>query len=332
MQQRGSNTRPRRLPYRLRHWARWWHLACGVPAEHVGHVLDLSVGEVSSSVSLPAHVGTAGRDRMLTLRRQGVQVTAIAAAFGVCNATVHRILSRGPVDPEIPTGPPRRRPASGVLGQLGRHVRRFLELGYDADRIAELLALNPLAVRDFVSRITPARKESLVKPREHREERRLRAHQAAVAERRRLIVTPPAGWSAADRANTGQGEEWARFLKTIKLAKASAVDVLGLAERLYYAPPRPTEAPAVEPAVWTGETNVNLGNPKLTEEMRAEMRTLRLQGWSTPKLAKRYGVSRATVCYALLGRTFCFTPPPALPRASSALAQAGELLILPENP
>ena len=74
---------------------------------------------------------------------------------------------------------------------------------------------------------------------------------------------------------------------------------------MWFAPPRSRpEAPPVEPAIWTGPENPHTGNPKLTREMIAEIRVLRAEGWSTGKLAKRYGVKRATICYALLGRTF----------------------------
>jgi hypothetical protein len=43
---------------------------------------------------------------------------------------------------------------------------------------------------------------------------------------------------------------------------------------------------------------------KLDETKVGEMRRLRLEGWSTNRLAERFGVARNTVCYALNGTTW----------------------------
>ena len=157
-----------------------------------------------------------------------------------------------------------------------------------------------------MSRLQPIRKDALVRPRDRSEEERVRARQAAVAARKeqRRLLTPPVGWSNGDRTATGEAAEWARFMTALKEARASGADILGLASRVWFAPRRSRpEAPPVEPAIWTGPENPYVGNPKLTPDMVAEMKILRAQGWSTGKLAKRYGVTRATICYALLGRT-----------------------------
>ena len=113
------------------------------------------------------------------------------------------------------------------------------------------------------------------------EERRLRANQAAAAarEERRRLLTPPAGWSNGDRFATGEARDWARFMTALQEARASGADILGLASRVWFAPPRSRpEAPPVEPAIWTGPENPHVGNPKLTREMIAEIRVLRRQG------------------------------------------------------
>ena len=194
-----------------------------------------------------------------------------------------------------------------IYGQLGRRIRRLVSLGYSAEWIAATLALKPRAVADFLRRLEPVRKAELARPREPSEERRLRAHQAAAAARdeRRRLLTPPAGWSNGDRFATGEARDWAQFMTALQEARASGADILGLASRVWFAPPRSRpEPPPVEPAIWVGPENPHAGNPKLTPEMLAEMHVLRAQGWSTGKLAKRYGVKRATICYALLGRTF----------------------------
>ena len=84
--------------------------------------------------------------------------------------------------------------------------------------------------------------------------------------------------------------------------RLSGADILGLTSRVWFAPPRSRpEQPPVEPAIWVGPENPYVGNPKLTPDMVAEMKVLRAQGWSTGKLAKRYGVRRATICYCALG-------------------------------
>jgi DNA-binding CsgD family transcriptional regulator len=50
------------------------------------------------------------------------------------------------------------------------------------------------------------------------------------------------------------------------------------------------------------------GRSKLTEEKVIEMRRLRSEGWTTPQLARRFGVSRNTACYAMSGATWKHVP------------------------
>jgi hypothetical protein len=203
---------------------------------------------------------------------------------------------------------PKDRP---ILGQLGTRVRRLASLGYAAEWIAETLVLKPSTVNDFLSRLEPVRKAELARPRDRAEEGRLRAKQAAVAarEERRRLITPPTGWTNGDRFTTGEAADWARFMTALQEARVSGAEILGLASRVWFAPPRSRpERPPAEPAIWTGPESPHVGNPKLTPDMVAEMKVLRAQGWSTGKLAKRYGVTRATICYALLGRTRHYAP------------------------
>jgi hypothetical protein len=71
--------------------------------------------------------------------------------------------------------------------------------------------------------------------------------------------------------------------------------------------------------------------------MVTELFTLRAAGWSTGRLARRYGVQRATICYALKGRTWSHVRPaaplpcPALPWPENAheRLQTSPTLILP---
>jgi hypothetical protein len=65
-------------------------------------------------------------------------------------------------------------------------------------------------------------------------------------------------------------------------------------------PPDPADRLACGPTV-RGSRH---GRALLDEAKVIEMRRLRSQGWSTGRLATRYGVSRNTVCYAINGRTW----------------------------
>ncbi len=232
---------------------------------------------------------------------------AIARTVGAPLTSVYQVLTRGPAKRRVPASPPRRRPVSMIGGRTARYVRTLARLGYDGDRIATLLVIDRHAVSDFLLRLEPVRKAELARPRERSEQERLRANQAAAAARveRRRILTPPAGWSNGDRLTTGEARDWTNFMTALHEARASGADILGLASRVWFAPPRSRpQAPPVKPAIWTGPENPYVGNPKLTPEMIAEIHALRLQGWSTGKLAKRYAVTRATICYALSRRTF----------------------------
>lgn len=50
------------------------------------------------------------------------------------------------------------------------------------------------------------------------------------------------------------------------------------------------------------------GRARLTEESVAEARRLKAEGWSYPALARRYGVNRVTLFYAISGRTWSHVP------------------------
>jgi hypothetical protein len=65
-------------------------------------------------------------------------------------------------------------------------------------------------------------------------------------------------------------------------------------------PPDPADRLAAEPTVRGSQH----GRAILDEAKVIEMRRLRSEGWSTGRLAVRYGVSRNTACYAISGRTW----------------------------
>jgi hypothetical protein len=206
----------------------------------------------------------------------------------------------------------RRRP---ILGQTGTKVRRLRELGYDAAAIAGSLMLEQVTVEDFLARLTPLRRarvepDKLTRPRSHSEDRAARRCILHKELRQRIPAPPPpAGWTTADRSASTANDlaGYARFLAALRHGTFAPSDVLHRA-RAYYAPPRDagqaSEASHAEPAIWTGPENPHVGSPKLSPEVIAEIIALRSQGWSTGKLAKRYGVSRATICYAYSRRTF----------------------------
>jgi hypothetical protein len=85
-------------------------------------------------------------------------------------------------------------------------------------------------------------------------------------------------------------------------------------------PPTPPAAELPAPEPWVGPATIHalgsaVGTSKLTEDLVREMRRLRAEGWSTGKLARRYAVSRATVCYACNGRTWKDVAPLPFPEA-----------------
>jgi hypothetical protein len=82
---------------------------------------------------------------------------------------------------------PYRRP---ILGHTGRHVRTLHALAYPAARVAELLALDPERVRDFIKRITPLRAgrqdpNRLTRPRTAAEDRAAKRQRKLADDRRR---------------------------------------------------------------------------------------------------------------------------------------------------
>jgi hypothetical protein len=73
------------------------------------------------------------------------------------------------------------------------------------------------------------------------------------------------------------------------------------------APSRPTDPADQLGARETPKGSAN-GRAKLDEPKVIEMRRLRREDWSTGRLARKFGVSRNTVCYALSGVTWSDVP------------------------
>jgi hypothetical protein len=95
---------------------------------------------------------------------------------------------------------------------------------------------------------------------------------------------------------------------------AAAVAELAAAVGNETAPPPPAELPAVRQP-WTGPATMHAtgeahGSAKLTRADVGEIRRLRAAGSSTGELAKRFGVTRGTICYACKGKTWADPSPP----------------------
>jgi hypothetical protein len=221
---------------------------------------------------------------------------------------------------ELDAAAARRR---SLTGRTAAKVRRMADLRYTWPRIAELLELDPERVRDFLRRIRPVRpdranRSDLVRARDATKiaAARRAARRARERRERRRGLTPQGttavqGWTYADRVASGRAEAaaLAALQTAVREGRLSAAAVLDLAAGLHFAEPRRRELPAA--AIWTGDETWHHGAPKLDAEQVAEIRELRRAGWSTGKLARRFAVTRATICYALSGRTSHAAPCPA---------------------
>jgi hypothetical protein len=104
----------------------------------------------------------------------------------------------------------------------------------------------------------------------------------------------------------------------VELPAIAAAELPGIDLAEDAPPPAMTPRPANE---WSGPTDwfargQDNGRSKLTPANVTEARELRAAGWSTGRLAERYGVARNTICYALNGSTWAMTPSPAPPPAA----------------
>jgi len=164
-----------------------------------------------------------------------------------------------------------RRPPLKARCKTARKIRRLTELGYTPSHIGPLLGL-PAARVAWLLRGTK-RFGAVASPwagspgRSQCDEWSDVRHRAA-----ELGSRPPVG----DHASAGQAAE-------VLPAIAAAL---------------------VNP--WIGSAAMHRGRSKLTEADVRELRELRRAGWSTGKIGVRFGVSRATVCYALSGKTWTY--------------------------
>jgi plasmid maintenance system antidote protein VapI len=205
-----------------------------------------------------------------------------------------------------------------VIGNTANKVRRLTGLGYKPSRIAELLLLEPAAVSSFIRRTRRLRGKrgdrqapgDVLRPRSKSNDQAARLAARRALERRSLreAQAPPPGWSFKDRGASARAHAAALLAAqtAIREGRLSNAEMLTLAAVAYFA--GPAELP--EPAIWTGPESYQIGAPKLDSKQVELIHELRRAGWSTGKLARRFGVTRSTICNVLLQRT---TYPPPCP-------------------
>ena len=82
-------------------------------------------------------------------------------------------------------------------------------------------------------------------------------------------------------------------------------------DRLYreaFPPPPPPGHPGGPLRLGPGARGSDHGRARLTEALVTEARRLKSEGWSYPELARRYGVGKVTLFYAITGKTWRHVP------------------------
>jgi hypothetical protein len=205
-------------------WIRWLHVGCELPLEHVATVL-------------------------------GRECSFIATWFEL-NGRRLRF---------IPSGPPRRDRRPGprhlISAETGTRIRVLSGLGYDAVKIAAVLAIDPDDTVEFLRRLEPIRCVTLRRPRLRRRESRPAVHPDDVGSSARPLTA---------------------------IVPAAVVEARDLVE---------LEPPAAPPAScpWVGSSSPTGGKRKLTDIQILEAGELLKSGATFPSVAKRFGVSVNTL-------------------------------------
>ncbi len=257
---------------------------------------------------------------------RGLSRDQIAATLGVPVETIHGDFSCPFRRPAADAWPfterdPQRVRSRCLRAETGTKIRRLAALGFPPARIAEVLLLEPDAVRCFVRRTRRLRSRGaetgeageLARPRTEKEERQARRRADAARKRRKRLASlaPPAGWTYADRSTGMEAAEHARYVAARDGGAPDPHPGRPGPGPCTASPQEPSALP--EPAIWTGTDALFPGPAKLDSQQAAEIRELRSAGWSTGKLARKFGVTRATICNVLSGRTRYRAPCPALP-------------------
>jgi transposase-like protein len=270
-----SRYRPPRVksPDRTMHrgeatWIRWFARS-HVPLEHIGFIFDRRIDRIER-VLAPANKG-----------RPPVM----------------------PIGPPLPPGLHERR----ILAQTGTRIKTLRSLGYETDRIAELLGLPRAAVKDFLDRLKPLRRPRLLphglsRPRSHKDQHKTVQSQRRAIRRRQLkrknSPPRPKPYNPADPDAWGYRDPLARLeldehRAAVARPASPAETVAGkdTAEpRAIAAPPAPVSNP------WVGDVSGHFKGPaKLSQEDIATIRAELAAGASCFEMARRYGVTPNTI-------------------------------------
>jgi hypothetical protein len=178
----------------------------------------------------------------------------------------------------------RSRDVRKSLGRFAVKIRRLAELGYDVETIGRIMRVPADVIAGFLDR-----------DRRRNEPRPARPPKPPKPEnpwKRSSALNDSAGWNPPPSPPPA-------------IAAAELVDDLVNVEL----PAAPAETPPVDGAAWGHfqhrfASGAAHGRSKLTQANVDEARELRAAGWSTGRLAERYGVSRNTIAYALNGTTW----------------------------
>ena len=274
-----------------REWVRWlW--ARDIPLAHIAFVLELDLDLVK---------------------------TDLAA------------LCRRPDGVAWPFTKPTLAPARGrkIRAQCAVKVRRLDELGYTADRIADLLCLKVEAVSSFIRRrrrLRPRRSDrrkpgTMIRPRTKAEERAAKnVYDRAWRRRQKAELAKPApGWGYADRraAAAAEADALARFITAAREGRLSTGELLELAAGVHFAPPK-----LPEPEPWVGSSSWHsVGSAaKLDPDKIAEARVLRRKVGAPVRWPSVTAVHASNHLLRLQGKTS--SAPPALPPAGNPCAKS----------
>ena len=194
-----------------------------------------------------------------------------------------------------------RRPPGPTAGK----VRRLAELGHRHSKIAYILALDPLKVREFLDRAAPlpdGRPRANPRTRTEQKARQAAAKRRRQRERRRADVQAKratiASWGstwAAERA------EWMEVRGRTEATAPPAAELA--ADQAAAELPAIAAAPALE--AWSGPTSPHAvpgalnGRAKLSDEHVAEIRQERAAGETIAAIAYRFGITPNAVRAAL---------------------------------
>jgi hypothetical protein len=251
-----------------------WLCSVGLPAEHIAILLDLEPLEVDF-YSRPQRAGC-----------------------------------RRPLAILVPDSGTWRTDCRPIKAQTADKVRCLTALGYQPNRIGQILCLRPGMVVAFLKRSKGARKSTLTRPRTKREQRSLERHQrlrdAAAAERAaRAAPRIP----AADAWRYTDGPSPFDPPPVVPAAVAELDQVVDNVP--------PVEAPAPARNEWVGSatwkpTGEEHGAAKLTWPAVRDVRRLHAAGWSCYRLARQLGVHPGTITAIVKNRTWVEDASPAV--------------------